>query len=84
MVEIYGVFSSVWQEEKQLPSYETVRQIVYWHNSDYSDIRSEKSVRTMVCTENNPVVDIIMDADLTDVRYLYRYGLYVTENEIEI
>ncbi len=84
LVEIYGVFSSVWQEEKQLPSYETVRQIVYWHNSDYSDIRSEKSVRTMVCTENNPVVDIIMDADLTDVRYLYRYGLYVTENEIEI
>lgn len=84
LVEIYGVFSSVWQEEKQLPSYETVRQIVYWHNSDYSDIRSEKSVRTMVCTENNPAVDIIMDADLTDVRYLYRYGLYVTENEIEI
>lgn len=84
LVEIYGAFSEAWQEEKQLPLYENVRQIIYWHNSDYSDIRSERSVRSLVCTEDNPAVDIIMGADLTDVRYLYRYGLYVTENEIEI
>ncbi len=84
LVEIYGAFAGAWQEEKQLPPYETVRQIIYWHNSDYSDFRAERSVRFLVCTDDNPPVDIIMEADLTDVRYLYRYGLYVTENEIEI
>ena len=74
LVEIYGAFAGAWQEEKQLPPYETVRQIIYWHNSDYSDFRAERSVRFLVCTDDNPPVDIIMEADLTDVRYLYRYG----------
>ena len=30
LVEIYGAFSEAWQEEKQLPPYENVRQIIYW------------------------------------------------------
>lgn len=84
LVEIYSACAGTWQEEQQLPPYETIRQIVYWYNSDYSDIRAEKSIRRMACPEGNPAVDIIMGADLEDVRYLYRYGLYVTENELEI
>ncbi len=84
LVEIYSTCVGTWQEEQQLPPYETIQQIVYWHNSDYSDIRAEKSIREMACPEGNPAVEIIMEADLEDVRYLYRYGLYVTENELEI
>ena len=83
LVEIYGAVSGAWQEQRQLPPYEDIRQIVYWHNSDYSDIRTEKNVARMLCPEGNPAVDILMGADLEDIRYLYRYGLYVTENEIE-
>jgi len=84
LVEIYSACVGAWQEGQQLPSYETIRQIVYWYNSDYSDIRAEKMISRMACPEGNPAVDIIMGADLWDVRYLYRYGLYVTENELEI
>lgn len=84
LVEIYSACVVTWQEEQKLPSYETIRQIVYWHNSDYSDIRAEKTISRMTCPEGNPAVDIIMGADLEDVRYLYRYGVYVTENELEI
>ncbi len=83
LVEIYGAVSGTWQEQRQLPPYEDVRQIVYWYNSDYSDIRAEKRVGRMVCPEGNPAVQVLMEADLEDIRYLYRYGLYVTENEIE-
>ena len=83
LVEIYCACVGAWQEEGRLPAYETVRQIAYWHNSDYSDIRAEKTIREMACPEGNPAVEIIMGADLNDVRYLYRYGLYVTENELE-
>lgn len=84
LVEIYSACVVTWKEEQTLPSYETIRQIVYWHNSDYSDIRAEKTISRMTCPEGNPAVDIIMGADLEDVRYLYRYGVYVTENELEI
>ena len=83
LVEIYSAASEEWQEQKQQPFYAAIRQIVYWHNSDYSDIRAEKSIRRMVCPEGNPAVKLILGADLEDIRYLYRYGLYVTENEIE-
>lgn len=82
-VEIYSAFANQQQEDGQLPSYETIRQIVYWYCSDYSDIQAEKSVRYMVCPEGNRSAEIIRSADLTDVRYLYRYGEYVTENELE-
>lgn len=84
LVEIYSACVGAWQEDGQLPSSETIRQSIYWYSSDYSDLRAEKLIRSMVCPEGNPVVDIIMGADLEDVRYLYRYGLYVTENELEI
>ncbi len=84
LVEIYGACVGAWQEEGQLPSCETIRQSIYWYSSDYSDLRAEEAVRGMVCPENNHAVHIIMSADLKDVRYLYRYGLYVTENELEI
>lgn len=84
LVEIYGVFLTEWQEEGRQPSYETVRQIIYWHCSDYSDVWAQKRVRRMVCPEGNPAVELICYADLEDLRYLYRYGLYVTENEMEI
>lgn len=84
LVEIYSACVGAWQEDGQLPPCETIRQSIYWYSSDYSDLRAEKSIRSMVCPEGNPAVDIIMGADLEDVRYLYRYGVYVTENELEI
>lgn len=83
LVEIYSAFAGVWQEERQQPSYEAIHQIVYWHNSDYSDVRAEKTICRMTCPEGNLAVELILGADLEDIRYLYRYGLYVTENEIE-
>lgn len=83
LVEIFSAFAGAWQEERQQPSHEAIRQIVYWHNSDYSDVRAEKSICRMTCPEGNPAVELILGADLADIRYLYRYGLYVTENEIE-
>lgn len=84
LVEIYSACVGAWQEDGKLPSCETIRQSIYWYSSDYSDLQAEKLIRGMVCPEGNPAVDIIMGADLEDVRYLYCYGVYVTENELEI
>lgn len=81
-VEIYTAFVYEWQENKRLPDYESIRQVIYWFASDYADVAAEQRVRELVSPENNFAAEIVMHADLTDVRYLYAYGEYVGENEL--
>ncbi len=81
-VEIYAAFVYEWQENTKLPAYEAIRQIIYWFVSDYADVAAEQRVRELVCPEHNFAADIICNADLNDVRYLYAYGEYVSENEL--
>ncbi|MBR1771842.1 MAG: aminopeptidase [Lachnospiraceae bacterium] len=66
-----------------LPAPEDVRQILYWYASDYAEIAAETHLRQLLLPEGNFAVDIIRHADLTDTRYLYAYGEYVSENERE-
>lgn len=82
-VEVYTAFTYQWQEDKQLPDRETVRQILYWAVSDYLDVESLREAREMMCPEGSFGVRILQDSDLSDVRYLYAYGEYVSENELE-
>lgn len=81
-VEIYAAFVYEWQENAKLPSYESIRQMLYWFTSDYADVAAEQRVRELVVPENNFAANIIMHSDLNDVRYLYSYGEYVSENEL--
>ena len=83
-LEVYSAFVYEMEESGQLPAYETIRQIGYWFVSDYSDIETLDRIACQVCSDRNPYVDIIMNSDLTDLRYLFRYGLYVSENELRI
>ena len=82
-VEIYAAFTYEWNENQALPSKEDIRKTLYWFVSDYADIRTERSVRQLVCPEGCLSAEIIRDSDLSDVRYLYAYGKYVDENELE-
>lgn len=84
-VEVYAAFSYAWQEsEAGLPSAEDIRQILYWYVSDYTETASEEHLREMLVSEDNFAVNIIKGADLSDVRYLYSYGEYIGENELEM
>lgn len=67
-----------------LPGTAEIRDILYWHVSDNEDREEELWVRYSVSPENRLCVDIIMNSDLNDVRYLYAYGKYVGENELEM
>lgn len=80
--EIYAAFSYEWSEEKRLPSYESIRDIFYWFASDYADDAADEKIRSLVVPHDNFAVDIIMNSDLGDPRYLYYYGEYVSENEL--
>lgn len=77
-VQLYCLF-----EEGSEPSYKEVKEIVYWYISDYSDEIIDHRIREGVDPKIDFAVSIIMDSDLNDVRYLYKYGEYVTDNEIK-
>ncbi len=76
LIEIYNRF----EQEKQ-PEAEEISQIIYWFYHDYGEIFTEISVLSQNSPEMDFYVRIIMDSDLSDLRYLYRYGFYISENE---
>lgn len=81
-LELAGAFEAAWQEGNTLPEYEQVRQIYYWHMSDYAELGCQRQVRELVSAEESRFYRITMESDLTDLRYLYWYGLYVSDNEL--
>lgn len=83
-LEVYGSCLECMEETGTMPKAEKLREIMYWFVSDYSDIEQEKRIRALVdpdCPENRYFYDLIMNSDLDDLRYLYQYGCYITENE---
>lgn len=80
-LEIYGAFTDM--EEQRLPVYEELRQILYWYLTDYSEMAAEAKIKDLVDPEENFAVRLIMESDLTDLRYLYYFGEYISENEYE-
>ena len=75
-LEIYNDF-----EQDELPSPKAVRQIFYWYVSDYSDDMIERRIRESLNPEGCFAVNILENWDLSDLRYLYQYGEYISENE---
>ncbi len=75
-IEIYNYF-----EEEEKPSVKELQRTIYWFVSDYSDITVTYRTREAVDPELDFATRIIMDSDLNDLRYLYRYGEYVGDNE---
>lgn len=67
----------------EMPSYEMLRDIVYWYMSDYCDVKLEQRVRDMVDPEMSFARDIICEEDLTNTRYLYLFGEYVSDSELK-
>ena len=61
-----------------------MQQILYWHFHDYREIFDERSVRCLVNPAEDFEKEIVMQADLSDLRYLYRYGAYIGDNERQI
>ncbi len=68
-------------EEEELSE---AKDSIYWFFHDYSEIFVENQIHDMICPDDNFFVDIMMNADLSDLRYLYRYGLPVGDNELRI
>lgn len=75
-IEIYNCF-----EGEEIPNYKELKDIIYWYASDYSDVFAADRIEEQLNPECSFATDIIMNSDLTDLRYLYQYGEYISENE---
>ncbi len=82
-LEVYTSFVCAWEEKRQAPGAGDVRQMLYWFVCDYTAEEVEKHLRRMLCPEEDFALRLIMDSDLEDLRYLYYFGEYITENELE-
>lgn len=78
LIEIYNAF------EEGTPEVKTVRDILYWFHSDYTDVTLTYRVREQLDPTLTFAKDIIMESDLTDLRYLYRFGEYISDAELKI
>ena len=74
-LQVYTAFAG------NAPDAEQLRKILYWYCSDYSEQFVDDRTRELIDPSLSFMRDIVMESDLTDLRYLYRYGEYITENE---
>lgn len=63
------------------PSVREVRETLYWYLFDYTDQMMEDRTRELVDPSLGFMRNIILGEDLSDLRFLFRYGEYVTDNE---
>lgn len=75
-LQVYSEF-----EDGTLPEAESIRQILYWYVNDYCQEMVEYRVLSGIDPSMDFAANLIMSADLTDLRYLYRFGEYVTPQE---
>lgn len=87
-VEVYNAMEQLaaqgeHQESDATVSHE-VQQAVYWYFHDYSEVFVEEGIRGMLNPAEDFALGIVMDSDLNDPTYLYRYGLYIGDNERKV
>lgn len=77
--QIYNYFEDVEQLE-----YENVYETVYSYEKDNTEIFTDLMIEDRINPDNKFAVDIVMNSDLNDLRYLYKYGEHVGFNELKM
>ena len=83
-IEVYNCFETACREkgENAVPEEKEIRDIIYWYASDYCDVFLADRILDQIDPERSFAAELIGNADLDDDRYLYRFGEYITENEL--
>ena len=79
-VQVYGILCTSGQEDAA----DAVKDALYWFESDYADVIASHVIREGIDPDCSFFTNILMNADLSNTDYLYRYGEYITENEIRM
>ena len=77
--QIYNYFEDVEQLE-----YDNVYETVYSYEKDNTEIFTDLMIEDRINPDNKFAVGIVMNSDLNDLRYLYKYGEHVGFNELKM
>ncbi len=80
-MQIYGICQIESQDKFRR---EDVLSALYSFSHDYAQLFTGESLIAMIDPEYDFYSNIIMKADLNDDRYLYRYGMHISENELKM
>ena len=78
---LYELLIEIYNQFEDTPDAKTARDIFYWYASDYCDVFLADRIREQILPEESFATDLIMNSDLKDLRYLYQFGEYISENE---
>ena len=89
-VQVYGILSADAAESRASGEFHgygkktkaSVKDALYWFESDYADVIAAHRIREGIDPDCSFFTDILMNADLSGTDYLYRYGEYISENEL--
>ena len=76
LIQVYNHF------EGGIPNPESIQDIFYWYASDYCDVFLTDRIEEQLYPMQSFAADVVLCEDLDDERYLYRFGEYITENEL--
>ena len=80
-IEVYNCFECAGREDRE-PETAEIRDIIYWYASDYCDVFLADRILEQIDPSRSFAADVIENADLDSDAYLYRFGEYITENEL--
>lgn len=78
LIEIYNMF------EEEAPEVSAIKEVLYWFASDYTDHTVSFRVREGLDPSLSFAADIIKENDLSDLRYLYYFGEYISDSELKV
>lgn len=81
-MELFLQMVTVLQTEEETER--CLKETMYYFIHDYDEEQMERNISRMLCPAESLVYDIVMNSDLTDSDYLYRYGDYISDNEIRM
>lgn len=81
-LQVYGSYVEA-AEEGQVPSVESVKEIIYWFINDYAQEAWGRRIEDKLDPDKDFAYQIIMSADLMNTDYLYAFGEYISENQLK-
>ena len=79
---LFELFIEVYNQFEGEPSIKNIKDTIYWYASDYCDVFVTDRIIDQVDANRSFAADIIRQSDLTDLRYLYSFGEYISDSEL--
>ncbi len=82
LMEIYTSFVTAKEENVPVDA-SLLKDNAYWFLSDYAKQEGREVILNQIDPSRDFAKKIVMESDLSDLRYLYYYGEYIDKNELE-